>query len=218
MKTDIRVIVADDHPVFRQGLRQIIEIEPGLSVQGEASDGAAALRLIQSWLPDIAVLDINMPQMKGFEVAREIQRLSLAVGIIFLTMHEDESTFNEAMNSGAKGYLLKDSAVGDIVTSIKTVAAGQYYISPAISDYLVRRASRREALETETPTLKELTPTELRILKLISQRKTSRDIAAELFISYHTVENHRHNICEKLDIHTKNGLFMFAVEHRSELA
>lgn len=216
--TDIRVILADDHPVFRQGLRQIIEIEPGLSVLADAGDGAEALRLIQSQRPDIAVLDINMPQMKGFEVAREVSRQGLAVGIIFLTMHDDESTFNEAMNAGAKGYLLKDSAITDIVASIRAVAAGQIYISPAISEYLVNRASRQEAFARQTPSLKDLTPTELKIVKLISQRKTSREIAAELFISYSTVENHRHSICQKLDIHTQNGLFMFAVEHRSELS
>ena len=217
MKSDVRVILADDHPVFRQGLRQIIDLEPELRVQGEASDGAEALRLIQELQPDVALLDINMPKMKGFEVAREAQRLALPVSIIFLTMHDDESTFNEAMNAGAKGYLLKDSAVADVVASIKAVAAGNHYLSPAISQYLVNRASRKESLTKQMPTLNDLTPTELRVLKLIAQRKTSREIGAELFISYHTVENHRHSICEKLDIHAKNGLFMFAVEHRSEL-
>ena len=216
--SEIRIIIADDHPVFRQGLRQIIELEPGLKVLGEASDGAEALRLIQEVKPDVAVLDINMPRMKGFDVAREVQRLELPVGIIILTMHDDESMFNEALNAGAKGYLLKDSAAGDIVNSIKMVATGQHYISPSISNYLLNRATRREELSNATPALKDLTPTELRVLKLIAQRKTSKEIAEQLFVSYSTVENHRHSICQKLDIHTKNGLMMFAVEHRSELA
>ena len=156
--------------------------------------------------------------MKGFDVAREIQRQELPVGIIILTMHDDESMFNEALNAGAKGYLLKDSAAGDIVNSIKVVATGQPYISPSISNYLLNRATRREELNNQTPALKDLTPTELRVLKLIAQRKTSKEIAEQLFVSYSTVENHRHSICQKLDIHTKNGLMMFAVEHRSELS
>src|SRR5687768_12450674 len=218
MTTDIRIIIADDHPVFRSGLRQIIELEPGLKVLGEASDGEEALRLIQEMKPDVAVLDINMPRMKGFDVAREVQRQELPVGIIILTMHDDESMFNEALNAGAKGYLLKDSAAGDIVNSIRVVATGQHYISPAISNYLLNRATRREELSNATPALKDLTPTELRVLKLIAQRKTSKEIAEQLFVSYSTVENHRHSICQKLDIHSKNGLMMFAVEHRSELS
>lgn len=218
MAADINVVIADDHPVFRQGLRQIIEFETGLKVVGEASDGVEALRLIQQVKPDVAVLDVKMPQLKGFEVARELQQVKLNVGIIFLTMYDDESMFNEALNVGARGYLLKDSATSDIVSSIKLVAAGQHYISPSISNYLVNRDTRRKVLSHKTPGLMDLTPTELRVLRLIAQSKTSKAIAEQLFISYSTVENHRHSICQKLDIHTKNGLMMFAVEHRSELA
>jgi DNA-binding NarL/FixJ family response regulator len=218
MDTDIQVVIADDHPVFRKGLRQIIELESGLKVLGEANDGVEALRLIKEMKPDVAVLDVKMPHMKGFEVARELQQEKQAVGIVFLTMYDDESMFNEALNVGARGYLLKDSATSDIVSCIKLVAAGQHYISPSISNYLVNRDTRRKDLSRETPGLNDLTPTELRVLKLIAQRKTSKAIAEQLFISYSTVENHRHSICQKLDIHTKNGLMMFAVEHRSELA
>ena len=218
METDIQVVIADDHPVFRQGLRQIVELESGLKVVGEANDGVEALRIIQELNPDIAVLDVKMPRMKGFEVARELQLNKQTVGIIFLTMYDDESMFNEALNVGAKGYLLKDSASSDIVSSIRMVANGQHYISPSISNYLVNRDVRRKVLGRETPGLVDLTPTELRILKLIAQRKTSKAIAEQLFISYSTVENHRHSICQKLDIHTKNGLMMFALEHRSELS
>ena len=218
MTTEIQIVIADDHPVFRHGLRQIIETERGLKVLGEAGDGQAALSLIQQLRPDVAVLDVNMPRLKGFEVAREVQRQQLPVGIVFLTMHDDESMFNEALNVGAKGYLLKDSATGDIVASIRTVASGQHYISPAISGYLVNRAARRSAFAEQTPSLKDLTPTELRILKLIAQHATSKTIAEQLCISYRTVENHRYSICQKLDLHGNNALVMFALEHRSEFS
>jgi DNA-binding NarL/FixJ family response regulator len=218
MKNEITLVIADDHPVFRQGLRQIIEAEQGLTVLGEASDGQAALGLLQELKPDVAVLDVNMPQLKGFDVAREVQKQELSVGIIFLTMYDDERLFNEALNVGAKGYLLKDSAIADIVSSIRIVASGQHYISPAISNYLVNRAARGAALDEKAPTLRNLTPTELRILKLIARNESSKVIAEQLFISYRTVENHRYSICQKLGLHGNNALVRFALEHRSELS
>jgi DNA-binding NarL/FixJ family response regulator len=217
MKSEIRVVIADDHPVFRQGLRQVVEAEQGIKVVGESGDGASALRMIRELAPNVAVLDINMPQLKGFDVAREIRQQGLDVRIIFLTMYDDERMFNEALNAGALGYLLKDSAVGDIVGGIRAVAAGQHFISPAISGFLVNRAARSTALSEKTPSLGNLTPTELRILKLIAEYKTSKEIAAQLFISYRTVENHRTSICHKLDIHGSNALIKFALEHRYEL-
>jgi DNA-binding NarL/FixJ family response regulator len=217
MKPEISVVIADDHPVFRQGLRQIVEVESGIKVVGEAVDGAVALRMIQELRPNVAVLDINMPNMKGFEVAREVRQQGLDARIIFLTMYDDERMFNEALNAGALGYLLKDSAISDIVGGIRAVAAGQHFISPSISGYLVNRAARSAALSEQTPSLDDLTPTELRILKLIAEYKTSKEIAAQLFISYRTVENHRTSICHKLGIHGSNALIKFALEHRYEL-
>jgi len=217
MKSEIRVVIADDHPVFRQGLRQVIETERGIEVVGEAGDGAAALRMIQELGPDIAVLDINMPNLKGFDVARQIRQRSLGVRIIFLTMYDDERMFNEALNAGALGYLLKDSAISDIVGSIRAVAAGRHFITPSISGFLVNRSTRGAALSEKIPSLDDLTPTELRILKLIAEYKTSKEIAAQLFISYRTVENHRTSICHKLDIHGSNALIKFALEHKYEL-
>lgn len=217
MKPEISIVIADDHPVFRQGLRQIIEMEHSLKVVGEARDGAAALSMIEELKPDVAVLDINMPNMKGFDVAREIRQQGLKVGIIFLTMYDDERMFNEALNVGALGYLLKDSAISDIAESVRAVASGQHFISPSISRYLINRASRSATLSEKTPSLKDLTPSELRVLKLISEHQTSKEIAAQLFISYRTVENHRTNICQKLGIHGSNALIKFALEHKFDL-
>jgi DNA-binding NarL/FixJ family response regulator len=218
MRAEIRVVIADDHPVFRQGLRQIVELEPELKILGEAGEGVAALRMIQQLEPDVAVLDIHMPNLKGFDVAREIRRLGLPVRIIFLTMYDDERMFNEALNVGASGYLLKDSAISDIVNGIRAVASGQHYISPSISGYLINRSARRAALGERAPRLDALTPAERRILKLIAEHKTSKEIAAQLFISHRTVENHRHSICHKLGLHGSNALVRFAVEHRDELS
>jgi DNA-binding NarL/FixJ family response regulator len=217
MKPEISIVIADDHPVFRQGLRQIIDMEDGLKVLGEARDGATALSMIRELKPDVAVLDINMPNMKGFDVAREIRQQGLKVGIIFLTMYDDERMFNEALNVGALGYLLKDSAISDIAESVRVVATGQHFISPSISRYLINRSSRTATLSEKSPSLKDLTPAELRILKLISENKTSKEIAAQLFISYRTVENHRANICQKLGIHGSNALIKFALEHKYDL-
>ena len=217
MKPEISIVIADDHPVFRQGLRQIIDMEDGLKVLGEARDGATALSMIRELKPDVAVLDINMPNMKGFDVAREIRQQGLKVGIIFLTMYDDERMFNEALNVGALGYLLKDSAISDIAESVRVVATGQHFISPSISRYLINRSSRAATLSEKSPSLKDLTPAELRILKLISDNKTSKEIAGQLFISYRTVENHRANICQKLGIHGSNALIKFALEHKFDL-
>ena len=217
MKPEISIVIADDHPIFRQGLRQMIEMEDGLQVVGEAPDGLSALRAIQELKPNVAVLDINMPHMKGFDVAREIRHQRLHTGIIFLTMYDDERMFNEALNVGALGYLLKDSAISDIAESVRAVASGQYFISPAISRFLVNRASRSAILSEQRPSLKDLTPSELRVLKLIGEHKTSKEIAAQLFISYRTVENHRTHICQKLGIHGSNALIKFALEHKFDL-
>jgi len=217
MKPEINIVIADDHPVFRQGLRQIIEMEQGIKLVGEARDGTDALSMIQELKPDVAVLDINMPNMKGFEVARQIRQQGLKTKIIFLTMYDDERMFNEALNVGALGYLLKDSAISDMAESVRAVAAGQHFISPSISRFLINRSSRTAALSQKTPSLDDLTPSELRVLKLISENRTSKEIAAQLFISYRTVENHRTNICQKLDIHGSNALITFALEHRFDL-
>jgi DNA-binding NarL/FixJ family response regulator len=159
-----------------------------------------------------------MPKLDGFGVAREITRLKLPVEIVFLTLHKAEDLFNDAMDLGAKGYLLKESAISEIVDSIKAVAGGNHYLSPSISSYLMRRKTRAEDLIKEKPSLDTLTPAGRRILLLIAADKTSKEIAEELFIHYRTVENHRTNICQKLGIRGHNALLKFALQHRSKLS
>jgi len=216
MKSDINIVIADDHPIVRQGLIASIASAEGLKVVGEASDGPAALALIQRLRPDLALIDIGMPGLDGFAVARKIIEEGIPVDLIFLTAHREEALFEEAMALGAKGYVLKESVATEIVNGIRAVAAGQHYVSPALTGYLLRRRQRRNTGSPETG-LKDLTGTEQRILKLIAQYKTSKEIANELNVSYHTVVTHRRNISEKLNISGSHALMKFALAHVSEL-
>jgi len=217
MTEQIRIVMADDHPIVRQGLRQMIETDKNLSIVAEAGDGQTALELIEKHQPGVTVLDIDMPVMDGFAVVRELQKRRINVEIVFLTMHSEEEIFQAAMDLGVKGYVLKDSAVTDIVSSIKSVAAQRPFLSPALSALLLNRRRRNEEFEKEQPGLHLLTPTEKRILKFIAEDKTSKQIGEELFISYRTVETHRANISRKLDLRGSLALVKFAVTHKSEL-
>jgi DNA-binding NarL/FixJ family response regulator len=212
------IVIADDHPIVRRGLRQVIEAAPGLTVVGEADDGEAALVMIRTCKPDVVLLDIDMPAMDGFEVARTMFAQGLAdAAIIFLTIHREEDFLHEALKLRGHGYVLKDSAIADIVTSIRTVAAGHNYTSPAMTTALINSHRRAMALQQNNPSLKDLTRTERRILQLIAEYKTSKEIADGLSISHRTVETHRSNISSKLEIHGSHALMKFALAHKSEL-
>jgi DNA-binding NarL/FixJ family response regulator len=216
--SEIRILIADDHAIFRQGLRQVLEKEPRLKVVAEAADGAAALERIREMRPDIALLDIDMPVRDGFSVARNLRDESLPVEVIFLTMHRDELHLNEALNLGIRGYVVKDGAVIEVVDCIRTVLAGESYISPALSTHLLNRARRAAALAREQPSLAQLTATERRVLALLAEYRTSKEIAASLGISVRTIENHRANISNKLEIRGSHALVKFAIQHKSELS
>ena len=217
MNDQIEIVIADDHPIVRQGLRQLIEADLHLTIVAEAGDGETALQLIETHRPKVAVLDIDMPGVGGFDVVRELRRKKIDVAVVFLTMHSEEEVFQTAMDLGVSGYVLKDSATTDIVTSIRSIASGKPFISPAMSALLLNRRRRTEKLRSEKPELDSLTPTERRILKLIADDKTSKEIGAELFISHRTVHAHRANISAKLNLSGKLGLVKFAITHKSEL-
>ena len=214
---EIQIIIADDHPIFRRGLRAAIETEPGFSVVAEADNGESAVSLIRELEPDIAVLDVDMPGKDGFQVAEAVSGMNLAVRLIFLTMHNTESLFNAALDLGVKGYVLKDSALPEIIDCIRAVADGKNYISPPLSTYLVQRSNRSDELVRKTPGINDLTPSELNILRLIAAERSSRQIADELFISVRTVDRHRANIIAKLGLHGGIALIRFALTHRSDL-
>jgi DNA-binding NarL/FixJ family response regulator len=215
-QTKIGIVIADDHPVFRHGLRQVIDAEKDLTVLGEAGDGETALKMIQSLRPTIAILDIAMPGLDGLALARRIQDDNTAVKIILVTMYREERLFKEAVIAGIKGYVLKDSAATDIISCIKAVAEGQNYTSPEFTTYLVSRMRQAET-STAPSGLEDLTVTERRVLSLIAEYKTSKEIAQELFVSPRTVETHRNNICQKLGVHGSHALMKFALGQKDQL-
>jgi two-component system, NarL family, response regulator DegU len=213
----IRVLIVDDHPLFRGGLRQVIQGDSRLELIGEADNGEAAWQAIRETTPDVAVLDVNLPGLTGLEVARKIRDQKIRTHVIMLTMHKEEELINRALDFGVNGFVLKENAAEDILDAIAAVATGGHYLSPDVSGYLVRRRARAVALAAHKPGLDDLTKAERRILKLVAEKKTSREIAAELFISPRTVEAHRANICSKLDLHGSHSLLQFALENRSAL-
>ena len=217
MNQKITVFFVDDHPIFRQGLRHVLEADPRLSVVGEAADGPAALAQIKALKPDVALLDIELPQCDGLELAAALRQFRPPVNVIVLTMCKQEAIVNAALDQGVKGYILKDNAATDVTEGIKRVAAGEIFLSPTISAYLLRRGQRTTALHAASPGLGSLSPMERRVLKLLAENKTSKQIGEQMFISHRTVETHLANIRTKLEMHGPHRLLQFAIENRSEL-
>jgi DNA-binding NarL/FixJ family response regulator len=216
MRPEIEVLIAEDHPIFRKGLRQIVESEPGLKVVGEAENGERALELIRTCRPQVAVLDVEMPRKDGLAVAGDVRSLRLEVALIILTMHKNERFFNAAMDAGVRGYVLKESITSEIVAAIKAVAAGHAYITPALSDCLLSR-NRVSAPAGAGSRLSSLTQAEMRVLRLVAGYKTSKEIAEDLFLSVRTVDRHRANIGAKLELSGPHALLQFALEHKAAL-
>ncbi len=213
----ITVLIADDHPIFRRGLCEIIAADPSLRLAGEAADGEQAWKLIHELRPKVAVLDNHMPKRSGLQVGRLLLQQRFPVELIILTMDSEEGLLHEALNLGIKGYLLKESAVTDLLQAIHRVAAGDCYISSALSGALVRRHATQEGLRKEKPGLDRLSPTERNILKLVAEDRTSKEIAELLHCSVRTVETHRLNISHKLELSGSHSLLRFAFDHRAQL-
>jgi DNA-binding NarL/FixJ family response regulator len=211
------VYIVDDHPVFRHGLKQAILADPLFEVVGEAGDDVTALAEIARAKPAVAIVDVRLPQRGGLELVKALRNTQSSTACLMLTMHGEESTFNAAMDAGARGYLLKEDALELVLLGLKAVAAGSLYLSPSISGWLLRRQQRASALKQEKTGMANLTATERRVLQLVAENKTNKEIAGELFISHRTVETHRSNICQKLELQGVHKLLQFAIEHRSEL-
>ena len=212
---EIRLVVADDHPIVRKGLCQVIEEQPDLKVVAEAGDGVMALALIESLKPRVAIVDLDMPKLDGFGVAMEIHKLRLPVEVIFLTMHSEVDLLGRAMDLG-RGFVVKESALVDIVNGIRAVASGGSFVSPSMTAALLDRRGRTQALRASRPAVDDLTPAERRILGMIAMGKATKDIAGELNIHPRTVESHRASICQKLELSGTNSLLRFALEHKTQ--
>lgn len=216
-KNIVKVLIADDHPIFRQGLKKVLESEKNYAVVAETSNGEETLEKIRETNPDIAILDIDMPKLNGIEILKIIHKEKIPSKSIILTMYKDEEYFNQAMNYGVMGYLLKDSVVIELIECMEAIESGKHYISPKISDYLLQRSEKQKALTNAIPQLQQLTKTEREVLKHLSENKTSKKIGEEMFISERTVENHRANICSKLGLKGYNALLLFALKNKSIL-
>jgi two-component system, NarL family, response regulator NreC len=207
----IRILLADDHTVMRRGLRLLLESQPGFSVVAEASDGRQAVEQAEAAQPDVAVLDIAMPNLSGIEAAQRITAALPNVAVVILSMHSDEGYVLRALKVGAKGYLLKDSAEGDLIDAIKAVHQGKTFFSPEISKMLVEDYVREIRTRGAEDSYDLLTSREREILQLLAERKSNKEIAQFLNLSPYTVETHRRNLQEKLNLHSFAELILYAV-------
>jgi DNA-binding NarL/FixJ family response regulator len=217
MSSQATILIIDDHPLLRRGLRDVIGENPRYQIIGEAADGEDAMRLISSLKPDIIIVDIDMPRLNGLEMMRSLRQLSFPVKAIMLTMYKEEDMFNAAMDLGAKAYVVKDHAVNDVLIALEKVVDGESFVSPAMWHLGQRRSDRVQELLLSKPQIETLTPSERRILKLIGEDYTSKEIAAFLKVSVRTVDNHRQNICRKLNLHGTHSLLKFAFDNSAYL-
>lgn len=213
----INTVIADDHPMFRDGVQQALAKDPQINLLAVASDGEQALHLIKEYSPNVAVLDMNMPKMTGLQVLKSLKQLGLKTEVVFLTMFDDEEILNEAMDLGVKGYILKESASIDIVSALHAAFEGKYYISPSLTDKLLKRKKQKELFTSSHPHIEKLSEQERRILRMISDSKTSKEIADELFLSQKTIDNYRFKISEKLNLSGSYSLLKFALENKNFL-
>ncbi|MBI2237190.1 MAG: response regulator transcription factor [Actinobacteria bacterium] len=212
----LRVMVVDDHALFRRGLQMVLEQEPDLELVGEASDGAEAIDRAQALMPDVILMDIRMPKRSGIEAAGRIKDMLPHVKILMLTISDEEADLYEAIKAGASGYLLKEIPIEEVADAIRSVWAGQSRISPSMASKLLSEFAAMSKASSERPQMPapKLTDREMEVLKLVAQGMNNRDIAKELFISENTVKNHIRNILEKLHLHSRMEAVVYAVREK----
>ncbi len=213
----VTILVADDHPLFRRGLCDAIQRSTTYEIVAEAGDGEEAYGFLEKLEPRIAILDIEMPKQSGLEVARRANGAGLSASIIILTMHDEQSAFDLAMDAGVAGYMLKETAVPDILHGLEKVAAGESYVSPALNSLLMQRDRAASSRFDHRLKLDLLTAVERRVLRLIADGLSNREIAGLLSISTRTVEGHRYHICGKIGISGSHTLLRFAMENKAAI-
>jgi DNA-binding NarL/FixJ family response regulator len=213
-RTSIRCILVDDHTLFREGLRRILEAESDIQIVGEASNASEAVARVRELHPDVVLIDIGMPGMSSFEAARVISRESTGTRLIFLTMYEDEEYLLQCLDAGASGYILKDAPGPKLVTAVREVSQGRKYLSPQVLGKLVddlRARSQGPQIVSRSSTL---TPREREVVKLIAEGNSVKEIAALLGLSVKTIEAHKFNLMRKLNIHNKAQLVTYAIQKK----
>jgi two-component system, NarL family, response regulator NreC len=207
----LRILLADDHGIVRRGLKSLLESQPGLSVIGEAADGLEALRLCSELSPDLLIIDISMPLMNGIEVASRAQKLERAPGVIILSMHADESYIMRALAAGARGYLVKDATDEDLIPAVRAVAAGKPFFSPTVAAVLMEDYVRQLRARGLSDSYELLTDREREILQLLAEGRSNKEVAALLDVGLSTVETHRANLMQKLNLHNTAEIVLYAV-------
>lgn len=207
----IRVLLADDHSIIRAGVRMLLETQPDMEVAGEAEGGVDAVRLARELAPDVVVMDLSMPDMDGFEATRRIKAASPGMAVLALTMHDSEEYFFEVLKAGAAGYVPKKAAPTDLVAAIRAVHSGGVFLFPTVAKSLVSDYLKRVEAGGERATYDGITDREREVLKLIAEGHTNQVIADKLVISSKTVERHRANIMDKLNLHSRTELVKYAI-------